>query len=85
MQHEELADGWGLLWLDDAQWVEFENRHRTAISLVVGPFMLAEGVTMEAERFFRSTVSELAETLDRDPPSTAPALIFYGALAPEMI
>ncbi len=49
------------------------------------PAMLAEGVTTEAERFLRSTVAELAETLNRDPPSTAPALILYGALAPEMI
>lgn len=49
------------------------------------PAMLAEGVTTEAERFLRSTVAELAETLERDPPSTAPALIFYGALAPEMV
>lgn len=30
---------------DGATWVEFGNRHRTTISIVVGPFMLAEGVT----------------------------------------
>ncbi len=46
--------------------------------------MLAEGVTTEAERLMRSTVSELAAMLERDPPSKAPSLIFYGALAPEL-
>ncbi|MEM6385030.1 MAG: uroporphyrinogen-III C-methyltransferase [Pseudomonadota bacterium] len=46
------------------------------------PAMLAEGVTTEAEHFERSTVAELATRLERDPPSKAPALIFYGALAP---
>ncbi len=49
------------------------------------PAMLAEGVTTEAERLMRSTVSELAAMLERDPPSKAPSLIFYGALAPEMV
>ncbi len=48
------------------------------------PAMLAEGVTTEAERLMRSTVSELAAMLERDPPSKAPSLIFYGALAPEL-
>jgi len=48
------------------------------------PAMLAEGVSTEAERFRRSTVVKLAETLATEPPGTAPALIFYGALAPEL-
>ena len=48
------------------------------------PAMLAEGVTTKAEQLHRGTVRTLAERLDRDPPSTAPALIFYGALAPEL-
>lgn len=30
---------------NDVDWVRFGERHRNAISLVVGPFMLAEGVT----------------------------------------
>lgn len=30
---------------DDIDWIRFGERHRTAISIVVGPFMLAEGVT----------------------------------------
>ena len=48
------------------------------------PALLAEGVTTEAERLMRSTVSELAAMLERDPPSKAPSLIFYGALAPDL-
>ncbi len=48
------------------------------------PAMLAEGVTTEAERLMRSTVAELAAMPERDPPSKAPSLILYGALAPEM-
>ena len=46
------------------------------------PAMIAEGVTTGAEQFMRSTVGELAETLGKEPPSKAPTLIFYGALAP---
>ncbi len=46
------------------------------------PAMIAEGVTTGAEHFMRSTVGELAETLAKEPPSKAPTLIFYGALAP---
>lgn len=49
------------------------------------PAMLAEGVTTEAEEIARSTVADLAERLMRDAPSKAPALIFYGALAPGVI
>jgi hypothetical protein len=30
---------------DDALWVRFGERHRSSISIVVGPFMAAEGVT----------------------------------------
>ncbi len=30
---------------DDELWQQFGDRHRRAISLVVGPFMLAEGIT----------------------------------------
>lgn len=30
---------------DDERWREFGDRHRMSISYVVGPFMLAEGVT----------------------------------------
>ena len=31
--------------VDDADWRRFGDRHRASISYVVGPFMLAEGVT----------------------------------------
>jgi hypothetical protein len=31
--------------VDDEDWQRFGDRHRTSISYVVGPFMLAEGVT----------------------------------------
>ncbi len=48
------------------------------------PAMLAEGVTTEAEALSRSTVADLAETLVQEAPSKAPALIFYGALAPDL-
>jgi uroporphyrin-III C-methyltransferase len=48
------------------------------------PSLLAEGVTTDGERLSRSTVAELADTLREMPPSKAPALIFYGALAPEL-
>ena len=48
------------------------------------PAMLAEGVSTEAQHIRRSTVSALAATLKAEPPGKAPALIFYGALAPEM-
>lgn len=48
------------------------------------PAMLAEGVTTDAQHLHRNTVVELAEELERAAPSTAPALIFYGALAPEL-
>lgn len=30
---------------DDVRWQEFGDRHRRSVSFVVGPFMLAEGVT----------------------------------------
>ena len=46
------------------------------------PAVIAEGVTTAVEHFKRSTVGELAEALAKDPPSKAPTLIFYGALAP---
>ena len=49
------------------------------------PAMLAEGVTTDAEHILRSTVSELAKRLAEDAPSRAPALILYGALAPEYL
>ncbi len=31
--------------VDDERWRQFGNRHRNSISYVVGPFMLAEGLT----------------------------------------
>ena len=31
--------------IDDADWVRFADRHRRSISIVVGPFMVAEGIT----------------------------------------
>lgn len=46
------------------------------------PAMLAEGVSTPAEALRRSTVADLAATLSAEPPSKAPTLIFYGALAP---
>jgi uroporphyrin-III C-methyltransferase len=49
------------------------------------PAMLAEGVSTENERFLRSTVAELASLLAKEEPSKAPALILYGALAPEYL
>lgn len=49
------------------------------------PAMLAEGVTTEAQHLHRSTVSNLADELEKAAPSKAPALIFYGALAPELL
>ncbi|MEM7632276.1 MAG: SAM-dependent methyltransferase, partial [Pseudomonadota bacterium] len=48
------------------------------------PAMLAEGVTTDAELLLRSTVAELASKLEREDPSKAPALVFYGALALEL-
>lgn len=45
------------------------------------PALMAEGVTTEAENLARSTVAELSERLRAEPPSAAPTLIFYGALA----
>lgn len=45
------------------------------------PAMFAEGVTTAAESVHRSTVKDLSEKLIAEPPSKAPALIFYGALA----
>ncbi|MEM7752693.1 MAG: uroporphyrinogen-III C-methyltransferase [Pseudomonadota bacterium] len=48
------------------------------------PAMLAEGVTTEAEAFWRGSVTELMQRLTDEPPSKAPALIFYGALAPDL-
>ncbi len=48
------------------------------------PALLAEGVTTKGESLSRSTVAELAQALNAAPPSKAPALIFYGALAPEL-
>lgn len=47
------------------------------------PALLAEGVTTDAEMLHRSTVEALAERLALEEPSIAPALVFYGALAPE--
>jgi uroporphyrin-III C-methyltransferase len=47
------------------------------------PALLAEGVTTDAERLHRSSVAGLAEDLEQAAPSNAPALIFYGALAPD--
>jgi len=48
------------------------------------PAMIAEGVSTEAERFRRGTIASLAASLSDEPPGKAPALIFYGALAPEV-
>lgn len=48
------------------------------------PAMIAEGVTTDAERFRRGTVESLARELGAEPPGQAPALIFYGALAPAL-
>jgi len=47
------------------------------------PAMMAEGVTTDDESVRRSTVEDLANHLNGVPPSKAPTLIFYGALAPE--
>lgn len=46
------------------------------------PAMIAEGVSTDAERYHRTTVSKLAAELAEAPPAIAPTLIFYGALAP---
>ncbi len=48
------------------------------------PALMAEGVSTDAEKLHRSTIAELAERLDSEPPSSAPALVFYGALAPQL-
>jgi uroporphyrin-III C-methyltransferase len=48
------------------------------------PAMIAEGVTTDAERVRRGTVEGLARMLAGEPPGLAPALIFYGALAPSL-
>ena len=45
------------------------------------PALMAEGVTTDAENLTRSTVADLSEQLRKEPPSAAPTLIFYGALA----
>ena len=45
------------------------------------PALMAEGVSTKYESLFRTTVAELATYLRKEPPSTAPTLIFYGALA----
>lgn len=44
------------------------------------PALIAEAVTKEGQRLRHGTISELASTLHRDGPSSAPALIFYGPL-----
>ena len=49
------------------------------------PAMMAEGVTTEAERFYRGTVADLREKLAKEPAVKAPVLIFYGALAPKRL
>lgn len=46
------------------------------------PAMIAEGVTSESERIAADTLAGLVDTLEKEPPSKAPTLIFYGALAP---
>ena len=45
------------------------------------PALIAEAITQPGQRLRRGTVADLAETLRRDGPSAAPALIFYGPLA----
>lgn len=45
------------------------------------PAMMAEGVSTDAERLERDTVSGLVKRLRMEDPSRAPTLIFYGALA----
>ena len=45
------------------------------------PALIAEAITQPGQRLRRGTVAELAETLRREGPSAAPALIFYGPLA----
>ena len=45
------------------------------------PALIAEAITQPGQTLRRGTVAELAETLRRDGPSPAPALIFYGPLA----
>ena len=45
------------------------------------PAMVATGVTTDDEAFERGSIAELAQKLAIEPPASAPALIFYGALA----
>lgn len=47
------------------------------------PALLAEGVSTVEETYHRSTVEILSRKLSEEAPSKAPALIFYGALAPD--
>jgi hypothetical protein len=53
--------------VDDVDWIRFGERHRAAISLVVGPFMLAEGIT--------------GLWLAADPPDTVSRLLPIAGLA----
>ncbi|MEM9425474.1 MAG: uroporphyrinogen-III C-methyltransferase [Pseudomonadota bacterium] len=46
--------------------------------------LLAEGVTTPDQKLWRGTLAELVRHLTQAPPSKAPALIFYGALAPDL-
>ncbi len=45
------------------------------------PALIAEAATQDTQRLRRGTIATLAETLQRDGPSAAPALIFFGPLA----
>lgn len=45
------------------------------------PAMVASGVTTPEQSIERGTISELAAAFRTEPPSRAPTLIFYGALA----
>ena len=45
------------------------------------PAMIATGVSTSEEAIERDTIAALAARLRQEPPATAPALIFYGALA----
>lgn len=47
------------------------------------PALLAEAVSTGAEALWRGTVADLARRLDGSGPDARPALILYGALAPE--
>lgn len=45
------------------------------------PALVATGVTTPEQSLVRDTVSKLVDTFRTEPPSRAPTLIFYGALA----